>query len=341
MTLRLAPWQDRSAWDAFVCRQEGWTHCHLFGWRRVIERVFGHPCWYTAAIHPDGRLAGVLPLVRVRSLLFGDYLVSMPFLNYGGPLGEPGAVDRLARYAVAQAADHGVRLLELRSRTELPVELPVSHRKITVVLDLTPGDPGRVWAELPAKVRSQVRRPRKEGIVVRFGPDQVEPFYRVFARHMRDLGTPTQSRTFFEAIVSEFPDDVWIGCAYLGEQPVAAGCAVRWGAEVEMTWASSLFEYNRLAPNMGLYWAFIERAAEAGVRRFNFGRCTPDGGTHRFKRQWGGRDETLWWYYRARRGPGTTPSPTEGPFSWGPRLWRRLPLPVANALGPRIVQFLP
>jgi hypothetical protein len=93
---------------------------------------------------------------------------------------------------------------------------------------------------------------------------------------------------------------------------------------------------------MGLYWAFLERAMEQGLTRFNFGRCSPDGGTHRFKRQWGGRDEPLWWYQYSPGGrAAATPSPDAGAYSWGPRLWKRLPLPVANLLGPRIVRAIP
>ena len=329
-------------WDALVRASSGWTHFHLYGWRSVIEDVFGHECLYLAARESGGRLAGVLPLVRVKSLLFGHYLVSMPFLNYGGPVGSEAAVRALVEHAVGLARSGGVKLLELRSRVPLAVDLPVSHRKITVLLDLPAGDPERLWRDLDAKVRSQVRRPQKEGVTMRFGLDQVGAFHAVFARHMRDLGTPAQPRRLFERIAEQFPDDVWFGCAYLGERVVACGCGFRWNGEFEMTWASALREFNRLAPNMLVYWAFIERATKEGLRIFNFGRCTPDGGTHRFKKQWGSRDEPLWWYDLAREGRKIhTPSPDDGAYSWGPRLWQRLPLALATALGPRLVRGIP
>ena len=328
-------------WDAFVRFAERGTQCHLWGWKSVIERVLGHECLYLAARAPDCRVVGVLPLVRVSSRLFGSYLVSMPFLNYGGALGSDQAVQALVARAIELARSSDIELLEMRSRTPLPVELPVSHRKITVVRDLTPGDPGKVWDSLRAKVRSQVRRPQKEGIVVRFGPDQVGQFFLVFSRHMRDLGTPTQSRGLFEALVEMFPAQVWFGCAYDGARAVAAGCGFRWNDEFEMTWAASLARYNAVAPNMLLYWAFMERAAEQGLAAFNFGRCTPGSGTHRFKQQWGGRDVPLWWYQHAAGQRAATPSPDDRAFSWGPRVWRRLPLPIANMLGPRVVRLIP
>lgn len=327
-------------WDAFVRRQVGWTHFQLYGWREVMRTALGHETIYLA-VRVQGALTGVLPLVRVKSALFGHYLVSMPFVNYGGPLGGDEAVRALAAEAARLADGDGAKLLELRSARELPVDLPVSHRKVTVVLDL-PGDAESLMQGFPAKLRSQVRRPEKEGVTYAFGPEQVAPFFAVFARHMRDLGTPTQGRHVFEAIARTFPHDAWFGCAWLGGKPIAAGAGFRWGTEFEMTWASALSEFNRTSANMGLYRAFMERAIAEGCTRFNFGRCTPGSGTHRYKRQWGGQDEPLWWYQHTSGGaPAATPSPDQGAYSWGPRLWKRLPLPLATALGPRIVRLIP
>lgn len=326
-------------WDAFVRAQAEWTHFHLHGWRGVMQRVLGHASPYLVARQPDGELAGVLPLVRVKSLLFGHYLVSQPFVNYGGPLGSAEAIGALAQAAVERAKRTGTDLLELRSRIELPIDLRVSHRKITVVLDLPP-DPERAFKGFDAKLRSQVRRPIKEGVTVRFGRDQVTPFFRVFARHMRDLGTPAQPEALFAALAEEFPGEMWVGCAYLKEEPIAAGIGFRWGSEFEMTWASSLLAHSRISPNMLLYWSFMERCVAEGVTVFNFGRTTPGSGTHRFKMQWGSREEALWWYQHGA-GLAKTPSPDDARFAWGPRIWRRLPLPVATAIGPWVVRGIP
>ena len=334
--------RDDAGWDRFVRAQVGWTHFHLLGWRRVVEDVFGHECLSLVARDAAGTVEGVLPLVRVRSHLFGHYLVSMPFVNYGGPLGSTRAVQALTAAACARARADGADLLELRSRVPLPLDLPVSHRKITVVLDLPSGDADPLWQALGSKVRSQVKRPRKEGVKVRFGPDEVGSFYEVFARHMRDLGTPVLPRRFFTTLLEVFPDDVRVACAYLRGQPVACGFGFRWDDEIEITWASSLLEHKRIAPNMLVYWDFMERCVAERVRVFNFGRCTPGGGTHRFKRQWSdARDEVLHWYHEGVGRRASTPSPDDGAYTWGPRIWRRLPLPLATALGPHIVRNIP
>jgi FemAB-related protein (PEP-CTERM system-associated) len=329
-------------WDAFARAQPGWTHFHQHRWKDVFEEVFGHECIYLSARDGLGQLAAILPLVRVKSLVFGHYLVSVPFVNYGGPLGTDEGIGAVTAHACRLATEDGVTLLELRSRVPLPLELPVSHRKITVVLDLPDGrDPAPLWQALGSKLRAQVKRPQKEGLEIRFGPDEVGPFFRIFSRHMRDLGTPTQPRALFEALPRHFGESVWFGCAYLGNEPTAAGCGFRWGNEFEMTWASSLAAYKLLAPNMLLYWAFMERAIREGVKIFNFGRCTPGAGTHHFKRQWGSRDEPLWWYQHSAAGVAATPSPDAGAYAWAAKAWKRMPLALATAVGPRIVRLIP
>lgn len=331
---------DERAWDGFACAQEGYSHFHRLRWRNVIEKVFGHECVYLAAHDDRGELQAVLPLVRVRSVVFGHFLVSMPFVNYGGPIGTEAGIAALVDEAVALARQDRVTLLELRSRIQLPVSLPASHRKITVLLDL-PATSEALLKSFAGKLRSQVRRPQKEGVTVAFGPDQVAPFYSVFSRHMRDLGTPTQSLAFFQTLAAEFADDCWFGCAYLAGVPVAGGCGFRFGDEFEMTWASSLRTYNREAPNMLLYWAFMERAIKSGAKLFNFGRCTPGSGTHRFKMQWGAREQPLWWYGSSAASKSKTPSPDDAAFSWAPKVWRRLPASITTAVGPSIVRYIP
>jgi FemAB-related protein (PEP-CTERM system-associated) len=235
-----------------------------------------------------------------------------------------------------------VKLLELRNRsTPSAPPLERSDRKITVVLDL-PDDPAQLWERgIRAKVRSQIRRPQKEGMTTRFGPGEREPFYRVFAENMRDLGTPVLPARFFETIAEVFPGIVEFGCVYYGTTPVAAGCGFVWRNEFEMTWASSIRAYNAMAPNMLLYWAFMEEMIGRGVRTFNFGRCTPGGGTHRFKSQWGGRDEPLPWAQWSGTGASETPNPDRPIFRLATRIWSRLPLAIANRVGPYLARRLP
>lgn len=340
--IRVEPFEGTGIeWDAFVRAQPGWTHFHQYGWRAVIERVFGHECVYLAARDDGGRVTGVLPLVRVRSALFGHFLVSLPFVSYGGPLGDAASERALMTEASRRAATTKVGLLQVRARRELATDLPVGHQKLTVVVDIPDGGPDALFKQLGHKMRTKIRKPQKEGVEVRWGRDQLEPFHRVLAHNMRDLGTPVQSMRFYEVIADAFPDSTWFACAYLNGEAVSGGCGFIWGKEMEITWSSSLRLASGIRPGYLLHWAFLERAAKEGCSIGNFGRSSPNSGTHEYKQQWGGRDELLWWYYRSSDGRATTPSPDDGAYSMGPRLWKKLPVPVATWLGPKIVRSIP
>lgn len=326
-------------WDRFVAERGG-SFCHLWGWRAVMTEAMGHRCHYRAVLAEDGRLAGVNPLVEVRTGLFGSYLLSMPFLNAGGPLGDPEARRLLAEDARRLAQEARVGLLELRVREPLDAGLVVSDRKITVVREL-PETSEALAKAIGSKVRSQVKRPQKEGMEVRVGADQLDAFYDVFARNMRDLGTPVLPLGFFHAIAEHLREQVVFTTVVHQGRAVAAGCGFVFGGEYEMTWASSLREVNRLAPNMLLYWGCMEEMVRRGIRRFDFGRCTPGGGTHRFKLQWGGQDVPLPWAQWSSAGVATTPNPQRPLFRLATAVWSRLPLAVANRLGPPLGRRLP
>lgn len=327
-------------WDAFASAQSGFTAFHRSAYLESIVATFGHRVERLCVRDAAGRLRGVLPLTWVTSRVFGRFLVSMPFGSYGGPLGDAEAVRLLAAEA-DRRAEAGNASLELRSAQALPLDLPVSHRKITVVLALPPGDPAQAFNNLKAKLRSQVRRPAKDGVEVRMGHDQLDAFYRVFAEHMRDLGTPVMPKRWFAELAQRFGDDFWISVAWLAGEPIACGAGFRWGQEFEITWASALRRHNRVSPNMAVYWALIERAAATGLNRFNFGRCTPGSATHKFKLQWGAVDEPLHWYQGSRNAGVEPPNASSAKFALAQRLWSRLPIPVANAVGPHLVRNIP
>ena len=327
-------------WDDFVRQQAGHTAFHRMAWLETVRDSLGHDVFALAARDDSGRLSGVLPLANVSSRLFGNFLVSVPFASYGGPLGEPWACRALVDDAIRLATSRNCQLLELRGRIALPVELPVSHRKITVTLNVDGGSEA-VFKRFDSKLRSQIRRSEREGISVRFGAHLIGDFYSVFARHMRDLGTPALGAGFFRALVAGFGADLEVAVAYLNEKPVAGAVGFRWAEEFEITWASSLLEYKKIAPNMALYWRLIEHVADSGARVFNFGRCSAGSNTHRFKRQWGGSDEPLYWYQWSTTGDSrSTPAPG-GAFALAEAVWRKLPLGISSWVGPHISRLLP
>jgi serine/alanine adding enzyme len=339
--LRVVETDDAAAWDAFVAAHADSTACHLSGWREVMADVLGHRMSLLVATDDRGAWSGVLPLVRVRSVL-GHYLVSIPFMNDGGPLGTDHAKGALVEHAVAEARRSRAKLLELRSRDPLPGPVTPSGRKVAVHLAM-PHSVEALWAStFKAKLRSQIRRPAKEGMTARAGAEQIDPFYAVFSRNMRDLGTPVLPKDFFTKLQEVFREAVSFTTVYTDQgAPAAAACCLTWKDEVEVTWASSLRELNHLSPNMLLYANLMEQAIGRGTRVFNFGRSTPGSPTHRFKLQWGGVDRPLAWPCWSPTGGASTPSPNRPAFRVATAVWRRIPMPVANRIGPLLSRHLP
>ncbi|WP_116348508.1 GNAT family N-acetyltransferase [Alkalilimnicola ehrlichii] len=208
---------------------------------------------------------------------------------------------------------------------------------------LLPDDPAPLWSDIGSKLRAQIKRPRREGVTVDAGgANLLAAFYSVFARNMRDLGTPVYPKRFFLRILELFPDQAFIVTVKHRGRPVAAAFLLGWQDRLEIPWASSIREYNRIGVNMLLYWEALCAAIERGYRCFDFGRSSVDSGTYRFKRQWGARPVPLYWYYWLPPGkslPNLTPDNPK--YQLAIRLWQRLPVAVTNLLGPSLVKNLP
>lgn len=341
--MALADDANAVAWDTYVAGHGSASLYHQYRWRGLIRDLFGHPSDYFMASDEAGRMVGVLPTVRLSSRLFGNFLVSMPYFNYGGVLADdPLATAALLERAAARARQLGVSHLELRHVRGQTQDWARRTDKVCMHLAL-PGDEEQLLKNIGSKLRAQVKRPLKEGAqVIHGGAELIPDFYAVFSRNMRDLGTPVYGRRLFERIAADWSSNTRLVVVRVGDKPVAAGFLLRWRDTMEVPWASSLREYNRYSVNMLLYAEMLGQAIREGCAVFDFGRSTIDAGTHRFKQQWGAKPVPLTWEYWLPEG-GRLPQlrPDAPKFRLAVRAWQRLPLAVANWLGPAIVKNLP
>jgi FemAB-related protein (PEP-CTERM system-associated) len=295
------------------------------------------------AAEVGGRVAGVLPLVFFASRMFGRFAVSMPFVNYGGILADDGAVEHvLLDRAIDETRRAGGMHLELRHARQHFAALTPKRHKVAMELRLA-ATADEQWLALDKKVRNQVRKAEKAALVARDGGLELVPeFYDVFARNMRDLGTPVYSHAFFREVMAAFPDHTRILVVSLEGRPVAASLVHWFNNRIEVPWASSLREYNPLCPNVLLYWHMLRFSVERGFRIFDFGRSTPGEGTYHFKKQWGAEPRELVWEYWTAPGRGLPElNPKNPKFDLAVRTWQRLPVQVATRLGPFIVRNIP
>ena len=329
-------------WDEYVHAHPSASAYHRWAWRSIFEDAFGHDTLYLSA-RECGQIVGVLPLVIFRRSLFGRFMVSLPFVNHGGALARDAAVaEMLLDSATAQGVQSGAAHLELRHCERLFLELPCRSHKVGMCAPL-PAGVERAWASLDRKVRNQIRKAEKSDLRVSIGgAERIADFYGVFAENMRDLGTPVYPRRLFERVVEAFPRETRVVVVTHGTTAVAAGIGFGHRHTFEVPWASSLRAFRPACPNYLLYWAFLQQAIREGCTVFDFGRSTPGDGTYQFKLQWGATPQPLYWEYALLAGDGVPDRDRTSPkFSAAIDIWKRCPLWLTNALGPRIVRSLP
>jgi FemAB-related protein (PEP-CTERM system-associated) len=295
-------------------------------------------------IQREGRLAGLLPLALVASGMFGRFLVSLPYVNSAGPLTDDDDVaHRLVDRAVELARELNVRYLELRD--ERPIEHPALTERNTSKVHMRlalPATPELLLASFKSKLRSQLKGHQKNDFQIAWGSGELLPeFYDVFSRNMRDLGTPVYPRQFFAAILDEFAGQAELCVTRLAGRAVAAALLIHGRGISEVPSASSLRQFNSSGANMVMYWHLLCRAIDRGQSMFDFGRSTIGGGTYKFKEQWGALPEPAVWQYHVRRGSASQMRPESGKFGLAIRVWQRLPLWLANLVGPAIVRGIP
>ena len=217
-------------------------------------------------------IRGVLPLVWQRSRIFGSFLTSLPYFNYGGIIAEGHEAEQaLLREAIALARQLRATHLELRHRRDHTLGLPLKTNKVSVICEVQT-DAERMWQSLPHKVPTDIRKPMKSGLTAEFGgAELLNEFYSVFAENMRDLGTPVYSKKFFAEILRTFPEDSYICLTRHDGSPAAASFLLGYRNTLEVPWSSSLRRYRSMKPNMLLYWKSLCFAGERGYQIFDFG----------------------------------------------------------------------
>ncbi len=339
---RLAGEPDATAWDSYIDNHPARTFAHRWEWSTVLANSFQIKPLYIIAIIGD-KIVGILPSTFMKSMIFGKYLISLPWLDYGGPLADtPEIALGLTDFAISLAKENDCRFVELRAvQLQLPGLLD-KRQKYSFVLDLS-GSEEEIWKGIDSKAKNQVRKAEKSNLTVRFGKGELlDEFYKIFAFNMRDLGTPVWPKSLYSEQFKRFGYDTEMAIVMMGELPIAAALIIHYQNYSAVPSASSYYKYRNLCPNNLMYWEIIKHCHKRGSVKFDFGRSTLNAGTYNFKKQWVKNPvEQLWQYKLLTIDDLPELNPSNPKFKLAINIWKRLPLPIANALGPKIVTKLP
>ncbi len=331
--------RDARAWDEYVRSHPEGTFFHLAGWQEVLRRAFGHPSHYLLA-EAGGRIVGVLPLAHVRSLLFGNALVSTPFCVYGGIVAsgaEAFAALEAAGCALAQRL--GVDYLELRNRVRRHPQWPCKDLYVTFRKAIDP-DPEKNMLAIPRKQRAMVRKGIKEELRAE-ADATVDRHYEMYSESLRNLGTPVFGKAYLQALRDVFGDDCDVVTILKGDRAVASVLNFYFRDEVLPYYGGGTGEARAVAGNDYMYWAVMERARERGCRLFDYGRSKRGTGAFDFKTHWGFEPEPLHYeYFLVRRREMPNLSPTNPKYGKAIELWRKLPLRLTQMIGPPVAKYL-
>jgi FemAB-related protein (PEP-CTERM system-associated) len=331
---------DGPRWDEYVERAPAATFFHRVAWREILEDEFGYRTHYLVAERGE-RIVGVLPLAEVRSRLFGHTLSSLPHCVYGGPAAdEPAAARALVDAAEARGRALGVRHVELRHRTPFAGDWARSDLYVTYRKPLSPDVEANMLA-VPRKQRAMIRKGAKHGLASEIDT-HADRLFALYADNVHRHGTPPHSHRYFERLCATFGDDCEVLTVVDAQgRPVSSVLSFYFRDEVLPYYAGDTEGARELAANDFKYWELMRRACERGVRVFDYGRSKRGTGSFDFKKNWGFEASPLAYEYRLFGGAGV---PQQHPLNPKYRtmiaVWRRLPRPLVNALGPYVVRGL-
>ncbi|MBK1657575.1 FemAB family XrtA/PEP-CTERM system-associated protein [Paracraurococcus ruber] len=333
------------AWDAFVRATPEATFFHLAPWAEVIRRAFGHRTYYAFA-EQDGAIVGVLPLARMRTRLFGDLLASTPFCVYGGAVAAtPEAAAALEAHAMDLRRRLGAPALEFRRLaapdpgwTERPPLYFTFRKPITAFTDDVKGQEKNI----PRKQRAEVRKAINRFNLTSVSDSDTDRLHRIYAESVRNLGSPVFPRRYFRLLAAAFPGEHDVTTVLHGDRPVAAVLNFHFRQEVLPYYGGGTREARGVSANDFMYWEVMRRAhRERGATSFDFGRSKLDTGAFDYKRNWGFEPTPLHYCYQLAEGARIPENNPNNPkYRLFIQAWKRMPVQLANLLGPPLVRGL-
>lgn len=340
--IKLLGTAEFTIWDRFVKQQTSASAYHYSSWLRVIEKSFGHETSVLAALDDQGNILGGLPLTFFASKIFGKFAVSIPFVNYGGAISNYfNIVTALMQKAQDIRAERQLSHIEIRSM-QAGLAGNSLDKKVSMVLALPASDEA-MEKQLGAKVRAQYKKAEEHLPSYKIGKlELLNDFYQVFARNMRDLGTPVYSKKWFEQILRTDDIKASLIVIYMNKKPVSTGFLVGNNSTLEIPWASTIQSANNKNANMWMYRKILTYAIAEGYSFFDFGRSTMGAGTFKFKKQWGAEPYQHHWYYLLE-GEQQKPelNPDNPKFKIFIFMWKLLPVWLSKIIGPQIIKQIP
>jgi FemAB-related protein (PEP-CTERM system-associated) len=331
--------EDSVRWDLFVMNHPEATFFHRSGWKTVIEKAFGHRTWFLYA-EKNGELQGILPLAEVRSLLFGHSLSALPFCVYGGVVAENNLVREQLELAAQELAEQlKVDYLEFRNFHSVHADWPRKDLYVTFRKEIDP-DVERNMLAIPRKQRAMVRKGVKYGLVSEID-QSIDRFFYAYSNSVHRLGTPVFAKKYFRLLKDVFAEDCELLTIVKDGKTISSVMSFYFRDEVLPYYGGGTEEARQFAANDFMYWELMRNSCEKGLKVFDFGRSKRNSGSYSFKANWGFEPQPLHYEYRLIHSSAIPDhNPSNPKYQFFIKAWQKIPLTIANLIGPHIVKNL-
>lgn len=329
-------------WDDYVSRAATSSLFHLVNWKTILESSFGYQSHYIYA-EDHGIIKGILPLFAVKNIFLQKTLCSVPFGVYGGVVADSPEIESLLIHAaVERARKVQATHIEFRHQRQNACTFPVKDLYVTFQKTIVEDDEKNMSA-IPRKQRRMIRQGINFGLQSKMsGMEALEPFYHIYTTSLRNLGTPAFPLRWFQHLMEGFGEQCRILSVQYQGRMVGAVMTFFFKEQVMPYYGGSLPQFWRNSVNDFMYWELMKYGAKGGYTVFDFGRSKKGTGSYEFKRHWGFDPVALpYQYYLPKGGALPNVSPTNPKFQLGIGAWKKLPLPVANFIGAKIIRFFP
>lgn len=349
MIIRQATAEDSKVWDHYVAAHPLATPYHKFAWGQACLKAYKQTPIYLIAQNPTGDICGVFPIILFKRPLSSGSLCSLPYCDTGFVLADDDSIKHsLFSHANTLATSQNFTIDYRDASNDIAQKEAISDGQKVVMRMSLPEDSETLLSSFKSKLRSQVRKAEKNGLTTQVSAswiehsNQLDAFYNVFKQNMRQLASPVHSKAWFAAILQGYDYQCRLAVVYYNDIPVGAGIILLNGKTAVIPWASTVQQYNRLAPNMQLYWSLLANATDSGMQVFDFGRSSFSEGTYKFKSQWGAHPYLLKWsdsFTPTQISPAV--SAPRGPVrNLAQSVWPRLPLGLTVTLGSAIRKYI-
>ena len=322
-----------SRWDNFVQARPDATFFHQSGWKEVIERAFGHKTFFLYAEN-DGIITGILPLVHINSLFFGNTLVSIAPCVYGGIVASnEHSYLELDKEACRLAEELGVDCLEMRNRVQKTPERPYKKLYVSFRKELD-ADVETNFLAIPRKQRAMVRKGIEAGLTSVIDTT-IDRIYRAYSESVRNLGTPVFSKKYFQTLKDVFADQCEVLTVEHKGQLIASVMSFYFKDEILPYYGGGTELARELKGNDFMYWEVMRRAVEKGIKVFDYGRSKIGTGSYSFKKNWGFTPEPIFYeFYLVKSESMPDINPLNPKYQFFIAAWKHLPLTVSQWIGP-------